>query len=99
MDQAPLVVIRLSGGDYDLARKDDLCKELEPAEKTSEATIDFSDVKFIDSTAINCLLRLKKRMLEHSGSAVVRLIGVSARLERLFDITGLSKVFEIVPVS
>ena len=92
-----LVAITLKGGEYDIARRDELHAELAPAETAPVAAIDFSKVEFADSTALGCLLHLKKRMGERHDNPVIRLSGVRPSIERLLDITGLTKIFEIVP--
>lgn len=94
----PISVIKLIGGDYDLARRDDFLEELLPARSASSVILDCADVKFMDSTALGCLIGLKKSMSEEHKECRIRLLALRPPLVRLFNIAGLSKIFEIVPV-
>lgn|GEM_PF-1306459 len=89
------VLIELSG-EYDLARRDELEQQLSSAYTAAIAVIDLRDVTYIDSTALACLIRLKKRMTEH-GPAIVQLRSVQPQVFRVFELTQLDKVFEVLP--
>lgn len=93
-----IVVIKLKGGEYDLARRDELASELKPGYVAQTVILDFADVTFADSTALGCLMHLRKRMAEHHEVPVIRIMAVSPTVFRLFDITGMTKIFEIIPV-
>ncbi|MDQ6930439.1 MAG: STAS domain-containing protein [Candidatus Eremiobacteraeota bacterium] len=94
----PIVVIKLKGGEYDIARRDELAAELKPGGSAQTVILDFADVTFADSTALGCLMNLRKQMAEHHPNPVIRVMAVSPTLYRLFDITGMTKIFDIVPV-
>jgi len=55
--------------------------------------VDLSDVEYLDSTALGVLIGGLKRMREMDGNMV--LVCPSPRIRRVFEITGLDKIFEI----
>ncbi|MEW5945811.1 MAG: STAS domain-containing protein [bacterium] len=55
--------------------------------------VDLGDVEYIDSTGLGILIGFRRRMIE--GGGTLRLVMRSPRMEKLFEITGLRKVFEI----
>ncbi|MFG2041239.1 STAS domain-containing protein [Dactylosporangium sp. NPDC048998] len=59
----------------------------------STLVIDLSDVGFLDSTTLGVLISAHKRLAESGG--VVELVIPHARLLRIFQITGLDRVFTI----
>ncbi|MGR4065714.1 MAG: STAS domain-containing protein [Vulcanimicrobiaceae bacterium] len=87
------VVVTLDG-EYDIARQGELDEALAPAYGASVAILDLRAVSYMDSTALTCLLRLKKRMAE-SGPGVVRLVAPQRPIVRLLDITRLDTVFDV----
>lgn len=62
-------------------------------EGTREVTLDVSGTQFMDSTGLSVLVGGLKRLRENSGNMV--LTGPSAATLRLFEVTGLSGVFDI----
>ncbi|MCW1927657.1 STAS domain-containing protein [Bhargavaea beijingensis] len=70
-------------------------------EKLSELTvqqgvkveIDLSDVEYMDSTGLGVFVGYFKQVKESGGH--VKITGLSPRLKRLFDITGLDEVMDI----
>jgi anti-anti-sigma factor len=91
------VVLRLSG-EYDISRKDELNAALSAAYNATEAILDVRDVSYIDSTAIECLIRLRKRMSEN-GSSLIRLVGPTRQVRKVLQLTGLHQVFELSETS
>ncbi|GAA4249774.1 STAS domain-containing protein [Dactylosporangium darangshiense] len=59
----------------------------------STLVVDLSDVGFLDSTTLGVLISVHKRLAEDGG--VVELVIPHARLLRIFQITGLDRVFTI----
>jgi len=59
----------------------------------STLIVDLSDVGFLDSTTLGVLISVHKRLAEAGG--VVELVIPHARLLRIFQITGLDRVFTI----
>lgn len=55
--------------------------------------VNFSDTEYIDSAGLGVLVSIQKRALEQSGS--VKLVGVKGNVEEVFQLTRLTKVFEI----
>lgn len=55
--------------------------------------IDLSGVKYMDSTGLGVFVGLFKQLSARSGN--MKLTGMSERLQRLFDITGLADVMDI----
>ncbi len=71
--------------------RDELGRVLEDG--ADGVVIDLSEVGFIDSTGLSVLVGGLKRLRDAGGSLVVR--SPSASTRRLFDITGLTRIFEI----
>ncbi|MHB2017818.1 MAG: STAS domain-containing protein [Candidatus Xenobia bacterium] len=55
--------------------------------------LNFNGVRYIDSTGLGVLLGALKRVREKEGR--ILLVCSSVRIQKLFAITGLSKVFDI----
>ena len=55
--------------------------------------IDLERVRYIDSTGLGVLISGLKRVREQSGA--VRLICTNPQIKKIFDITGLVKIFGI----
>jgi len=55
--------------------------------------IDVSKVEYLDSTGLGVLIGGLKRAREHDGD--LRLICDNPRILRIFEITGLTKIFDI----
>jgi anti-sigma B factor antagonist len=91
-DDQPIVV-KLSG-EYDLARRVELEGQLSVAYAANVAVIDMSDVSYIDSTALACFIRLKKRMSAH-GPGVVRILRPQTQVRRVLELTQLDQIFEL----
>ncbi|KYC83958.1 anti-sigma factor antagonist [Heyndrickxia sporothermodurans] len=56
-------------------------------------SIDLSDVSYMDSTGLGVFVGLFKSIRANNGK--LYLSGLSERLKRLFDITGLTNIMEI----
>ncbi|HXW77435.1 MAG TPA: STAS domain-containing protein [Candidatus Eremiobacteraceae bacterium] len=55
--------------------------------------INLENVRYIDSTGLGVLIGGLKRVREHSGS--VHLVCTNPQIKKIFDITGLAKIFGI----
>ena len=64
-----------------------------PVEKGTKAELDLSDVEYMDSTGLGVFVGYFKQVKETGGQ--VKITGLSPRLKRLFDITGLNEVMDI----
>ena len=58
-----------------------------------EIVVDLTKVDYLDSTALGVLIGGLKRLREVEGNLM--LICPSARIRRVFEITGLDKIFDI----
>ncbi|HEY8296641.1 MAG TPA: STAS domain-containing protein [Candidatus Baltobacteraceae bacterium] len=82
-------------GEFDLSRRDELTAALEPAATADLAQLHFIDTTYMDSTALGCLIRLRKKMRDHNPQSHIRIIAPSPQMRKLFDIAGLLEIFEI----
>ncbi|WP_409303962.1 anti-sigma factor antagonist [Peribacillus sp. SCS-155] len=55
--------------------------------------VDLSEVNYMDSTGLGVFVGLFKSVRAHDGQ--FKLVGLSERLRRLFDITGLADIIDI----
>ncbi len=62
-----------------------------------EMVINLSGVSFMDSTGLGVLVGLFKTVKLHNGN--FKIIGLSNRLKRLFDITGLAEIIQISSIA
>ncbi|TYR78361.1 anti-sigma factor antagonist [Priestia megaterium] len=69
-------------------------KFMEIAEKENvKITIDLTNVAYMDSTGLGVFIALLKAIKKNNGS--LKFVGVSDRLKRLFDITGLTDILNV----
>ncbi|KMY52810.1 metal ABC transporter ATPase [Bacillus sp. FJAT-27231] len=61
--------------------------------ETSNIVVDLSEVSYMDSTGLGVFVGLFKSLNANGGT--LQLIGLSERLRRLFDITGLADIMNI----
>jgi anti-sigma B factor antagonist len=59
----------------------------------SHITVDFTNVSYMDSTGLGVFIALLKSIKKTEGS--LKFVGVSDRLKRLFDITGLTDILNL----
>ena len=85
-------VLRLEGrivnGDTELLRD-----AVQSASDTSDIVLNLENVTMVDAHGLGVLLELRKRALANGSH--FKLINVSKRLYRIFEITRLNTVFEI----
>ncbi len=55
--------------------------------------VNLAKVEYLDSTGLGILIGGVKRIKEQGGS--LRLVGPSPRISRIFEITGLNKIFDV----
>lgn len=55
--------------------------------------LDLREVDYIDSTGLGILIGFRRRMIEGGGE--MRVVIRSKRMKRLFEVTGLAKVFGV----
>ena len=60
---------------------------------TGKLIIDLSDVSYIDSASIGCLMDIYRLMSERSGS--LKLVGLQERVETMVSLTGLHNLVDV----
>jgi anti-sigma B factor antagonist len=82
-------------GEIDAYTAPKLKEELLPLaeEPNPSLIISLKDVSYIDSTGLGVFIALFKQITKNEGK--LKLVDLSERLERLFDITGLNNVITI----
>ncbi|MBI3947066.1 MAG: STAS domain-containing protein [Armatimonadetes bacterium] len=64
-------------------------------EGARDIIINLEKVDFIDSVGLGTLVGCLKRTAEHGGT--ISLVCANPQIQKVFDITGLSKIFAIYP--
>jgi anti-anti-sigma factor len=90
-------VIVLSGGEYDVWRRNELRTELEAAKISGEVTIDLSCVTFMDAGAVGLLLAFRKRVYEYDPKATVTLLNTPQIVRRVLSIAHADELFDFSP--
>ncbi|PFO07998.1 anti-anti sigma factor [Bacillus sp. AFS076308] len=82
-------------GEIDAFTAPNLREELLPLAEgeNTTMTINLKDVSYLDSTGLGVFVGLFKKLKENGGE--LRLIELSDRLKRLFEITGLGNIMNI----
>ncbi len=93
----PLAQVFALRGTLDIATSPSLRSALLDATQAGkeEIIIDLTRVDYIDSTGLGSLIGAQRRAQEHNGC--LRLVVKEGPLSRLFNITGLVRVFGIYP--
>lgn len=83
-------------GEIDVYTAPKLKEHLTAVEKGAgvQAELDLTDVAYMDSTGIGVFVGFYKAV--HASGGHVKITGLNARLQRLFNITGLGSVMDIV---
>ncbi len=86
-------------GEIDIFNSNDFKNQLLEAvkENQKDLSINCEKLKYIDSTALGCLVAVLKNVKTYKGE--VRLVNVKSNLLKLFKITNLDKVFIIEGVA
>ncbi|HUU18868.1 MAG TPA: STAS domain-containing protein [Sedimentisphaerales bacterium] len=74
----------------------ELQESLEPIiekNKDKQMVMNFANVRFMTSAMLGLLIRVHKRITEHGGQ--LRLCNLEPSLRKVFEITQLTKVFDI----
>lgn len=88
----PLPYVVALHGDYDVSSQERLVEALAPANDRPHVVVDFTNVRFLDSTALAVLIRMRKRRGQ-LGYPLVRFVGLHSGLRRVFEITHLDGVW------
>ena len=84
-------------GEADIHTAPELERELQNVLQRdgSAVALDLVEVPFIDSTVLGLLLRYQPRFRARGGDLVI--VSEDRRVTRTFEITGLDRIFRIVP--
>ncbi|SHI37503.1 anti-sigma B factor antagonist [Dethiosulfatibacter aminovorans DSM 17477] len=93
MEENKIVV--LPAGDIDIVTSPDF-KEvvLDMFKDSNEILIDGENLEYMDSTGLGVLISLLKKT--RSNNSKISLTNLKPNIYKLFDITGLTNVFEII---
>ena len=89
------IVVGFISGEIDAFTAPMLREKLSAVElkKGLQAELNLSDVSYMDSTGLGVIVAFFKNVNANNGH--VKLTGLSPRLKRLFDITGLGEIMDI----
>jgi anti-anti-sigma factor len=84
-----------AAGELDVNTAPDLREQLARliADGTRHIVVDLADVSFVDSTALSVLVSALKRLRQASGD--LELASPNPSVRRVFEITGLTRLFTI----
>ena len=83
-------VIRLHGA-LDATRREEIRTLLEPLAELEDPTVDLSDVRSLDSTALGVFIGLHKRL----RYGPLRLANAREEIGDILRVTGLDRVFDV----
>ena len=83
-------------GEYDLANKTELRKELSRLHSARDLVLDMSEVTFIDSTFISELILLQNKRKKNGLSGVTVIAPPKSLVRKLFQITGIVSLLHVV---
>jgi anti-sigma B factor antagonist len=85
----------LVSGEIDVYTAPKLREELSPLadEQNQTLIVNLKDVTYIDSTGLGVFVGLFKKLTNNNGE--LKLVDLSERLLRLFEITGLNNIIDI----
>jgi len=89
------IVKAIIGGEIDAFTAPMLREKLETVQHMADlhAELEMSEVSYMDSTGLGVIVAFFKNVNANNGH--VKLTGLSPRLKRLFDITGLGEIMDI----
>ncbi|MDP9111673.1 MAG: STAS domain-containing protein [Candidatus Eremiobacteraeota bacterium] len=80
-------------GDLDCARKDEISAALMQAAAADVAIVRLGHASFFDSTALGCLIKLRKTMQARNVDSVIILVDPPDQMIKVLEITGLRGLF------
>jgi anti-sigma B factor antagonist len=80
-------------GEFDLAQRHRISDAFDCVANDSLVVIDLERARYIDSTVLSCLIRLRNELTERGGTLV--LAAPRPMVRRLLEIAGLSELFDI----
>jgi anti-sigma B factor antagonist len=90
---APCFFLIQLEGEFDLAERERLIGAFAIAQSAPVVAVNLQKTTYIDSTVLQCLVALQ--VATHKREAKLVLVGLHGAVLRLFQITGLRKVFDI----
>ena len=93
-DEGNVLTVKVDG-DIDVNSVRQLRKSLEESiEKDKPSiTLDCKKLNYIDSTGLGVLVSLLKQVQQYEGS--IRIIALKPYLNKIFEVTGLTNIFDI----
>jgi len=85
-------VIRLEG-EFDVAERARLLDAFAVANSSAVVVIDFKRTRYIDSTVLECLVRLERALSERGATLLFS--ELSPEVRRIFDVCGFDRLFNI----
>ena len=86
--------VLLERSEYDISNTRDLERELSVL-VPGPATIDIVKVQYMDTTALRSLVRISREISSKGSEATITLKNASPSMRRIFEVVGLSRMFEI----
>lgn len=83
-------------GEYDLANKEGLRRELRRLESSDDLVLDLTEVTFIDSTFISELMSLERARQAKNFARVTIASPAKSVVRRLFELTGVNSIVGLV---
>jgi anti-anti-sigma factor len=85
----------LDGGEYDVARKNDLRAELEKTEPHSDVVLDLAQTDYMDCSCVGILIAKLHEWRERHPDTNLRLRNVAPSIARMLGILELDRLFVI----
>jgi len=82
-------------GELDAAARDGFTEALGALADADVAIIDFGEVSYCDSTAITCLVSLRKRMQAVARGGAIRIVNPGRSIRRIMELCGLEALFSM----
>ena len=86
--------VLLEQHEYDISNVQELERELSALQPGS-ATIDVSNVRYMDTTALRAFMQLGKDFSAKNPGARITLRRAGPSMRRIFEVVGLGQMFEI----
>ena len=86
-------------GDLGLADRDRIASLFPNPETTERLVIDCTDAKSLDSSILALIMTYRRRMQIAGKDPVATIVALAPpRLQRLFELTGISRAITVLPV-
>jgi anti-anti-sigma factor len=87
--------LQLDGGEYDVARKEDLRAELEKTEPHSDVVLDLAKTDYMDCSCVGVLIGKLHEWRGEDPDTHIRLRNVAPSIARMLGLLELDRVFVI----